>query len=155
MEPEKPETPPQPPPFQKQEPPAQQPNPQVPPTSAEPQPMKEEGSQIVRDFPIEKIEKDLSHWLVPLLPNKNLNLKLFIPQVGKSKTGNRKEITSYGVTVPVEQVPALTSDIVRQQLQSASTNSGDISGVTNIYNLDKFDVSGDKYVIIVRKTTTY
>lgn len=159
MEPEQPKAPqpsksPAPPPLQPQVPSV--PNaPAQSPEEPQQQMKEEEGSQIVADFPVDKIEKDLGRWFVPLLPNKNTNLKLFIPRAGKTKTGSHKTSTSYGIVVPVEHIPALTSDLVRQQLQSASTNSNDITGVKNIYNLEKFDVSGDKYLIIVRKTTTY
>lgn len=163
MEPEKPKPishppiPPQNQPPHQSQTPSSTPEPQ-PPSPEQPQKQvqeEEENAQIVRPFSPEEIEKDLGKWFLPLLPNKTANLKLFIPRPGVAKTINRKNVVSYGIVVPVEQIPALTSDLVRQQLQSTSTNSGDNTGVNNIYNLDKFDVNGDKYVIIVRKTTTY
>lgn len=115
--------------------------------------VKEPG--IIRTYPSEKIEKDLQHWLVPLLPNRNLNLKKFIPRDGVSRTSGRKTVSSYGVTIPVDEVPALTIDQIKQQLSSIYKFPDSVNDIQTLYKLDKFDVRGDKYVIILNKITNY
>jgi type IV secretory pathway VirB10-like protein len=158
---EKPEAqaPPQPP---QPKPEAPQPPPQPPPSAAVPQaapeqPVKEAdgGSGIVRKYPVERIEKDLATWLPALLVNKNSNLKRYIPREGVSRTKDRRSTISYGITIPVEEVPALDVETIKQQLQTVSKHANNVNAIDNIYRLEKFDVRGGKYVIIIKKITNY
>lgn len=149
------------PPEQKQPPPQKPPEtpPQQPPSQApqEEPPVKEDmsGPEAVRKYPVDKIQNDLMIWLVPLLANKNANLKQYIPREGVSRTKGRRTITSYAVTVPVEDCPALSVEQIKQQLQAISKHGNSINDIDTFYKLDKFDVRGDKYVIIVNKITNY
>ena len=151
--PPKPGTPPAPPI------PAPQPPPQAAPAQPAPQ-VKEEtensgGSELVRPYPIESIEKDLNHWLKPMIAAINPNFKQYIPREGVSKTKGRKTTVSYGIVIPVEDVPALNAEQVREHLSSASKIASGVGNYGNIYTLDKFDVRGGKYVIIIRKVLNY
>lgn len=94
---------------------------------------------------IEDIEMDLKKWLPRLLMNNDKNLRSFIPRDGISTTKDNKTIVSYGVTIPIEDLPGLTVDQINKELSQISDKA--------IYALDKFDVRGDKYVMIIRKTT--
>jgi len=154
-QPEKPETPTQPP----QQPPQAQP---AVPQSAVPQsPQSPEQSikemdtisntEIVRKYPIDAIVKDLENWLPRLMRQSGKDLRPYVPQEGVSRTKGRKTIISYGITIPVQDLPGLTVDQIKQELSQA-TKLGDIE---QIYTLEKFDVRNDKYVIIVKKITNY
>lgn len=133
---------------------------QPPPQSLTPTPQPEvkemaSGNELVRPYERDAIEKDAKKWLPSLLPNKNLNLKPLIPRPGISRTEGRKTVASYGVTIPVDEVPALQVDQIKHALSDASHQASSVSDIDTIYSLDKFDVRGGNYVLIVRKTTNY
>ncbi len=159
------EQPPQPPATpQAPQPPAQPPA-ATPPAEPEqpPQQVKETdttddfsssgGSELVRKYSAESILIDLQKWLPKLLMNSGVNLKQFIPQDGVSRTKGRKTVISYGVTIPLDELPGLSADQIKQELSQASQSSS--SDIETLYTLDKFDVRGGKYVIIIRKVTNY
>jgi len=159
---EQPQQPPEQPPAQPQ--PAPQPpqaQPAATPPPAEPQqPVKETdgsegGSELVHKYPVASIEKDLQTWLPKLLMNSNANLKQFIPQDGVSRTKGRKTVISYGLTIPTDELPGLSAEQIKQELSQVGKMASDVSGIDNFYTLDKFDVRGGKYVIIIRKVTNY
>lgn len=152
----------QPAPPQAPQPPAQPPaaQPVTPKPEQPPQQVKETddlsnvgGTELVRKYPAASIEIDLQKWLPKLLMNSGANLKQFIPQDGVSRTKGRKTVISYGVTIPVDELPGLSADQIKQELSQASQNFS--SDIETFYTLDKFDVRGGKYVIIIRKVTNY
>ena len=154
----------QPAPPQAPQPPAQPPA-ATPPAEPEqpPQQVKETdttddfskvgGTEIVRKYPAASIEIDLQKWLPKLLMNTGANLKQFIPQDGVSRTKGRKTVISYGVTIPIDELPGLSADQIKHELSQASQTFS--SNIETLYTLDKFDVRGGKYVIIIRKVTNY
>jgi len=131
------------------------------PQSKQPEPpeqqsvQEEGGPELVRKYPVESIERDLSTWLPPLLMQSNANLKQFIPRDGVARTKDRKTVASYAVTIPVNELPGLTVDQVKSELSRASRLASSVSDIESFYTLDKFDTRGDKYVIIIRKITNY
>lgn len=154
-------------PQQTQEPepqkqPAQPPQPQQPPQQAAPtqpqqEPVKETdgqagGTEIMRKYPVESIEKDLQLWLPRLLMNRNANMKQYISQQGVSRTKGRRTVASYGITIPVDELPGLSADQIKQELSQTYKLGGDIE---NIYSLEKFDVRNGKYVILIKKIMNY
>ena len=116
---------------------------------------KPESSELVRPYPIESIEMDLKNWLKPMIAAITPNFKQYIPRAGVSKTTGRKTIISYGIVIPIEDVPALNAEQVRDHLDSASKIASTEGNYGNIYTLDRFDVKGGKYVIIIRKVLNY
>jgi hypothetical protein len=157
QQPEPPKQPAQP----KPEPPKEQPAATPPPQQPQQQVKEYDigagsgGASLVRKYPVESIEKDLQKWLPRLLMRPNSNLKQFIPQDGVARTSGRKTTVSYGVTIPTDELPGLSADQIKQELARASTMESDVSDIENLYTLDKFDVRGGKYVIIVRKVSNY
>lgn len=161
---EKQEAPPEPAQKKPEQPAAQpppQPAPQAPAQPEQPQqqqqPVKEDdgGAELVRKYPVEAIEKDLQSWLPRLLMTPNKNLRQYIPRDGVSRSRGRKTVISYGVVIPTDELPGLSADQVKAELAQAGKFASDVSDIENFYTLDKFDVRGGKYVIIVRKVTNY
>lgn len=111
----------------------------------------ERGTEILGKYPIEKIENDLKRWLLPLLINKNVNLKSFIPREGMTKIKGRSTQVSYGVAIPTDEIPALTVDQIKQSLSQIQTTGN----IQDIYKLDKFDLRNGKYIIIIKKSSLY
>lgn len=157
MEPEKPEQPAQPQPPQI--PVAVQPPQGAPsqtPTPTTQAPVKEAGqTEQVRKYPKDEIVKDIQDWLPSLLVSSGEDLKQYVPQDGVSRSRNGRNSISYGVTIPVDEVPALTVDQIKSALSSASKLESDVNQFEKLYTLEKFDVRGGKYVIIIKKVTNY
>jgi hypothetical protein len=150
-QPEKPEQPEQP----EQPQPAPQPVPPPQPTQTpQPQPQMKEtisDTRLVYKYPVEQIEKDIAAWLPQLLAVKG-DVKKYIPRDGITRKSGNKKITVYGLTIPVEDSPGLDADQIKQTLSSISKITGDI---TTIYTLDKFDVRGSKYMLVIKRITNY
>jgi hypothetical protein len=109
-------------------------------------------TRFVRKYSIEDIEKDIIGWLPYLLATKNDDVKKYIPRDGITRKDNNKNVTVYGLAIPVEDSPGLDTDQIKQALSSISKITGDIN---TIYALDKFDVRGSKYMLVIKKTTNY
>jgi hypothetical protein len=120
-------------------------------TATEPAP----ASELVHPYPVEKILVDLQKWLPPLLANPAANLHRYIPREGVSRTKDRRTAISYGITIPVEEVPALTVEQIKHALSDVSQIASGINDIDSIYTLDKFDTRAGKYVIIIKKVTNY
>jgi hypothetical protein len=151
MEAEKPKAPKKPFPFPKK-PAASQPTP-TPTNQLPTRPVQETASSNIKSFSIVEIERDLERWLRPLLMNSSVNLKLYIPRPGVYRTEGRKTTISYGVAIPINDVPGLTIDQIKDQLNT--TNSETNPNINSIYTLEKFDANNDKYIIIIKKTLNY
>lgn len=125
---------------------APQPQPQQPQPQIQQQPkssIKEENDDI--SFSKIEIEKDLKKWLPSLLVNQSIDFKQYIPNDGIIKNINGKTTIIYKIIVPVEDIPVLSIDEIKEQLNFSSY--GDIK-----YSLEKFDVRDENYIIIIRKT---
>lgn len=163
IEPEKPESEPAETPQSSQIPvavqPAQGASSQTPTATSAPTQqtsMKEVGSpEQVRKYPKDEIIKDIQDWLPSLLVNTSTDLKQYVPQDGVSRNRNGKNSISYGVTIPVDDVPALSVDQIKAALSSVSKLESDVNQFEKLYTLEKFDVRGGKYVIIIKKVTNY
>ncbi len=108
-------------------------------------------TEIVKKYPIEAIEKDLQSWLPRLLMTRVENLKQYIPQHGVSRTKGRRTVVSYGVAIPITDIPGLTADQIKHELSQASR----FDDIEKLYTLEKFDVRNGKYVIIIKMITNY
>ena len=138
MEPEKPkQAVPQTLPPQSQ--PAQQAPPSQTPTA---QPQQQPVKESVHKYAISEIEKDIAPWLSKILVNPAAISRNYILREGVCKGS----MASFRVTIPVDDVPALTMEQIREVL-SESANS------KTIYTLDKFDIRGDNYILVIQKTS--
>jgi hypothetical protein len=132
----------------------QQPQPQAQPPQ---QPVKERSewrTEIVKKYPIEQIIRDIESWLPNFLTNRNARVKDYVPREGVYRKRGRKAVAIYGLTIPVEDVPGLDTEQIKQALSSV-TKTQDTGSIDAIYSLDSFDVRGGKYVIIIKKVTNY
>lgn len=134
---------------QPQSPPQAQPQPpQAPQASPQPPaPVKEEsspGSNGVEKYSKEEIEKDLTVWLPKLLMRSDADLRRYITREGIFKKDGSRTIISYGISIPVEDIPGLSSDQIKDELARVSES-------TASYTLDKFDSRNDKYILIIKK----
>lgn len=153
MEPEKPQQQPQ----QQAQQPTQMSQPGQPPENAE-QPRISEEKGAVNTYSIEDIENDLKKWLPTFLMSSDTNFKPFIPRTGVIRKNKNTQEVSYGITIPVSEVPGITADQISSEMQNLSMKEADPTnpdGINTIYKLAKFDTRGDKYVIIINKITTY
>jgi hypothetical protein len=154
----KPEQPPQPPPQPQQTPQPPQPPPsQQAPTQPE-EPVNKESklrpgeTEIVKKYTVQEIMDDVKDWLPKLLADRHANLKNYIPQDGIKRTVKTQSSVVYGITIPFNDSPGLTTEMIKKVLAEASGRKGDLSV---IYVLEKFETRGGKFVIIVKKLFNY
>lgn len=112
------------------------------------------GPGIIRTYPRESIEKDLSLWLSPLVPENTGNFKSYIEKEGISRTQGRKTVSTYQIRIPVTDAPGITNDQLKRQLESISNYADSVNDITTYYS-GKMNINGDQYLISIEKITNY
>ena len=115
---------------------------------------KSPDTEIVKKYPVAQIEQDVTPWLYKLLANRRAKISDYIPRDGIYRKKGRKAVSVFGLTIPVEDVPGLTADLIKHEL-AGITKSIETGSVETLYVLDKFDVRHGKYVLVIKKVTNY